>query len=44
LAPHYGGNTHETVLRQSRMIVDAIEDTVAGRRPKHIVNPEVLPG
>jgi D-3-phosphoglycerate dehydrogenase / 2-oxoglutarate reductase len=44
LAPHYGGNTHETVLRQSRMIVDAIEDTVAGRRPKHIVNPEVLEG
>ncbi|MGH7899643.1 MAG: NAD(P)-dependent oxidoreductase [Candidatus Binatia bacterium] len=44
VAPHYGGNTHETVLRQSRMIVDSIEDTIAGRRPKHIVNPEVLAG
>lgn len=41
-APHYGGNTHETVLRQSRMIVDSIAEALAGRQPKHIVNPEVL--
>ena len=40
--PHYGGNTHETVTRQSRMIVEAIEDHLDGRRPKHVVNPEVL--
>ncbi len=42
LLPHYGGNTHETVRRQSEMMVEAIEDYLAGRRPKHIVNPEVL--
>ena len=42
LAPHYGGNTHETVVRQSRMIVDAIEDYLAGRRPTHVCNPQVL--
>ncbi len=42
LLPHYGGNTRETVRRQSEMMVEAIEDYLAGRRPKHIVNPEVL--
>jgi D-3-phosphoglycerate dehydrogenase len=42
VAPHYGGNTYETVVRQSRMMVDAIEDFLDGRRPKHVVNPEVL--
>jgi D-3-phosphoglycerate dehydrogenase len=42
LAPHYGGNTHETVVRQSRMMVDAIEDYLAGRRPVHVCNPQVL--
>lgn len=42
LAPHYGGNTHETVQRQSRMIVDSIEAWIAGRRPQYLVNPEIL--
>jgi phosphoglycerate dehydrogenase-like enzyme len=42
VAPHYGGNTHETVERQSRMMVDAIEAWLAGRRPDHICNPQVL--
>jgi D-3-phosphoglycerate dehydrogenase len=42
VAPHYGGNTHETVVRQSRMMVDAIEDYLDGRKPKHICNPDVL--
>jgi D-3-phosphoglycerate dehydrogenase len=42
VAPHYGGNTHETVERQSRMIVDAIEAWLAGRRPEHLCNPDVL--
>jgi phosphoglycerate dehydrogenase-like enzyme len=40
--PHYGGNTHETVLRQSQMMVDGIEDVLAGRRPRNLANPEVL--
>ena len=30
------------LVRQSRMMVDAIEDFLDGRRPKHVVNPEVL--
>jgi len=42
VAPHYGGNTHETVARQSRMMVDAIEAWLAGRRPEHLCNPQVL--
>jgi len=42
VAPHYGGNTHETVARQSRMMVDAIEAYLSGRRPQHLCNPEVL--
>ena len=49
--PVHGQNTgsqcsdclrHETVVRQSRMMVDAIEEYLAGRRPSHICNPEVL--
>jgi len=42
VAPHYGGNTHETVARQSRMMVDAIEAWLAGKKPDYICNPEVL--
>ncbi|MEA2627355.1 MAG: hypothetical protein QOD06_3400 [Candidatus Binatota bacterium] len=42
--PHYGGNTRETVIRQSRMIVDGIEDLLAGRRPRHLCNPGALAG
>lgn len=42
ILPHYGGNTRETVVRQSRMIVDAMEEYEAGRRPKNLCNPEVL--
>ncbi|MGH7803933.1 MAG: NAD(P)-dependent oxidoreductase [Candidatus Binatia bacterium] len=40
--PHFGGDTAETVRRQSAMIVDGIEDWIEGRRPKHLVNPAVL--
>ncbi|MGH7819284.1 MAG: NAD(P)-dependent oxidoreductase, partial [Candidatus Binatia bacterium] len=41
LMPHYGGNTHETVLRQSHMMVDGIEDFLAGKRPRYLCNPEI---
>ena len=44
LMPHYGGNTHETVLRQSRMIVEAIDDSLAGRKSRYLCNPEVVRG
>ena len=42
MMPHYGGNTHETVLRQSEMMVEAIEARLAGRRPPYLANPEIL--
>jgi D-3-phosphoglycerate dehydrogenase len=42
MLPHFGGNTHETVWRQSQMMVEAIEDYRAGRRPKNVYNPEVF--
>lgn len=40
--PHFGGDTAETVRRQSQMIVEGIEDWLDGRRPKHLVNPAAL--
>jgi D-3-phosphoglycerate dehydrogenase len=40
--PHFGGDTAETVRRQSEMIVEGIEDWLEGRRPKHLVNPAAL--
>jgi D-3-phosphoglycerate dehydrogenase / 2-oxoglutarate reductase len=42
ILPHYGGNTHETVRRQSDMIVEAIEEFRAGKRPANLCNPEIL--
>jgi len=40
LTPHIGGATAETVERHSRMMTDAIERLVAGKPPRHVVNPE----
>jgi len=42
LTPHIGGATFDTEARQSVMVADGIEALLAGRRPPHIVNPEVL--
>jgi D-3-phosphoglycerate dehydrogenase len=42
--PHFGGATVDVVRHQSEMIVDSIEDHLAGRRPRHLWNPEVLGG
>ena len=41
LTPHIGGATEETVRRHSRMITDDILRWLSGRRPEHLVNPEV---
>ena len=41
LTPHIGGATEETVSRHSWMIVEAVRRFLAGRRPKHLVNPAV---
>jgi D-3-phosphoglycerate dehydrogenase len=43
LTPHIGGATYDTETRQSAMVADGIEALLDGRRPAHIVNPEVLP-
>ncbi len=42
VSPHLGGATRDVVRHQSRMIVDGIEAYLHGRRPEHIVNPQVL--
>jgi D-3-phosphoglycerate dehydrogenase len=43
LTPHIGGATWDTEARQAQMVADDIERLLAGKRPVHIVNPEVLP-
>jgi D-3-phosphoglycerate dehydrogenase len=42
LTPHIGGATWNTEARQAQMVADGIEALLSGRRPAHIVNPEVL--
>ena len=43
LTPHLGGATYNTEENHSRLIADDIARLLAGERPVHIVNPEVLP-
>jgi D-3-phosphoglycerate dehydrogenase len=40
--PHMGGNTKETILRQSAVIVSNIKAFLKGEKLTHILNPEVL--
>lgn len=42
VTPHLGGATRDVVRHQSEMIADDVEAWLAGRRPKHICNPQVL--
>ncbi|HEX9683779.1 MAG TPA: NAD(P)-dependent oxidoreductase [Acidimicrobiales bacterium] len=42
LTPHIGGATYETEMNHSRMIANDLAALAAGRRPEHIVNPDVL--
>jgi D-3-phosphoglycerate dehydrogenase len=42
LTPHIGGATYDTEANHSRMIADDLQRLLAGDRPLHIVNPEVL--
>jgi D-3-phosphoglycerate dehydrogenase len=42
LTPHIGGATRETVVRQSRTIVEDVERFLRGARPRHIANPAAL--
>lgn len=42
LTPHIGGATWNTEARQAQMVADDLERLLTGRRPIHIVNPEIL--
>jgi len=42
VSPHLGGATRDVIRHQTDIIVDGIEAWLGGRRPAHIVNPEVL--
>jgi D-3-phosphoglycerate dehydrogenase len=42
LTPHIGGATWDTEARQAQMVADDLELLLAGQRPIHLVNPEVL--
>ncbi len=44
LAPHIGGATYDTETNHTRIIAEDICRLLAGARPLHIVNPDVLPG
>ncbi len=43
LAPHIGGATYDTESNHTAMIAEDLCRLLAGARPLHIVNPEVLP-
>jgi D-3-phosphoglycerate dehydrogenase len=42
LTPHIGGATYDTEANHTAMVVADIEKILAGDRPDHIANPEVL--
>jgi D-3-phosphoglycerate dehydrogenase len=42
LTPHIGGATYNTEENHSRMIADDLARLLAGERPVHVANPEVL--
>ena len=41
LAPHIGSATTETRTQMAQLCADAVIDVLAGRRPRHLVAPEV---
>ena len=44
VTPHIGGDTYETIERQSWMITGDILRFIRGERPRHLLNPEVWKG
>jgi D-3-phosphoglycerate dehydrogenase len=44
LTPHIGGATYDTESNHTKTIAEDLCRLMAGARPLHIVNPEVLPG
>ena len=43
LTPHIGGATYDTEANHTTMLADDLERLLAGERPLHCANPEVLP-
>jgi D-3-phosphoglycerate dehydrogenase len=43
LTPHIGGATYDTEANHSAILADDLERLLAGERPIHCANPEVLP-
>jgi D-3-phosphoglycerate dehydrogenase len=43
LTPHIGGATYDTEVNHTAIIADDLARLLAGERPLHCVNPEVLP-
>lgn len=41
LAPHAGGSTDEALARTAVAVAQQVVDALQGRRPRHVVNPEV---
>lgn len=42
LAPHIGSATTEARTQMAQLCADAVADVLTGRRPAHVVNPEVF--
>lgn len=42
LTPHIGGATIETEVNHTALVAEGLTDLLAGRVPRHCVNPEVL--
>jgi D-3-phosphoglycerate dehydrogenase len=42
LTPHIGGATYDTEANHTTLLADDLVRVLAGERPRHIVNPEVL--
>ena len=43
LTPHIGGATYDTEVNHTAMIAEDVRRILAGEKPLHCVNPEVLP-
>jgi D-3-phosphoglycerate dehydrogenase len=43
LSPHIGGSTEEALERTAVQVATAVIEALEGRRPRHLVNPDVWP-